>query len=156
MDRRERKRERDGRLIAIFEINCLVTVVSRKAHKTVAAESRGRASNINYAFLETLVLSCPLATSVLPFGNTRVPATNNIHARPILAPRKKVLRHHLPPSPLSPSLSLPTSHVIYTDEFIVLFGGEHRYIGRSPTFLSSLSRIARLYYSFAGQPLVPR
>lgn len=37
VDRRERERERDGRLIAIFEINCLVTVVSRKAHKTVAA-----------------------------------------------------------------------------------------------------------------------
>lgn len=55
---------------------------------------------------------------MLPFGNTRVPATNNIHEYDPLALEKKY------PSPLP--LSLP-SHVIYTDEFIVLFGGEHRY-----------------------------
>lgn len=51
------ERQTSGRIIGIFQINCLVTSVSRKAHKIPV--EHGRASNINYAFLETLALCCP-------------------------------------------------------------------------------------------------
>lgn len=56
-DATSRRGARD--IIGIFEINCLVTSVSRKAHKMPV--ERRRVSNINYAFLETLALCCPSA-----------------------------------------------------------------------------------------------